>query len=141
MREQIDVFFSDLAEAAQSGDTEGYTSLFLPDATVLIPHRPPIIGRKEIGEWFDGIIATVVLELDSYEQEQVDVAATSATVRSRGVGHYLVKSTNERVAFDQKYLDVLRFEGEKWLMAYHVASSSSLKPAIWDPEWAATWKL
>ena len=102
---------------------------------MFLPHRSPLLGREQIGDWFDDFRGTVVLVLDSYEQEQVDIVGDIAMVRSRGVGHYLVQSTGEQVPFDQKYLDILRYDDGRWYMAYHVASSSTFEPGLWDQDW------
>jgi hypothetical protein len=72
---------------------------------------------------------------DSCEQEQIDIVRDVAMVRSRSVGHYLVKATGEEVPFEQKYLDVLRHVECGWRMAYHIASSSTFEPGLWDREW------
>jgi ketosteroid isomerase-like protein len=130
--QQLEVFFNDLAEAAEAGDKTAYTRLFMPNAAMFLPHRPPLLGQEQIGHWFDDFRQTVILVLDSYEQEQVDIVGDVAIIRSRGVGHYLVKATQEQVPFDQKYLDVLRYDGSSWHMTYHVANSSTFDPApVW----------
>ena len=68
-------------------------------------------------------------------QKQIDIVGDVAMVRSRASGYYLVKETKEQVTFEQKYLDILQFDGENWHMSYHVANSSTLKPGIWDRDW------
>ena len=133
--QQLKAFYTNLVEAAQTGNRPAYEGCFSPTAAMFAPHRPPLLGRPQIGEWFDRFAATVVLVLDSYQQEQVDIVGDVAMVRSRGVGHYLVKSTGEQVPFDQKYLDVLRYDDGKWQMAYHVGSSSTFEPGLWDRDW------
>ena len=140
MNEQLQAFFASLAHAAQAGDRDAYTALFRHDASIFAPHVPPLIGRAAIGEWFDRFIASVELVLSSYDQEQVDVVGNAAMIRSRGVGHYRIRSTDQQVPFDQKYLDVLIHEDAVWQMAYHVASSSTPEPGLWDPEWSWVWE-
>jgi uncharacterized protein (TIGR02246 family) len=133
--QQLEAFFSDLAAAAQEGDRDGYTNLFLPDAEMFLPNRQPLIGRDQIGDFFEKFRNTAILVMDSYEQEQVKIVGDVAMVRSRGIGHYLVKETGEKLMFDQKYLDILQYEGGNWTMAFHVASSSTFQPGLWNRDW------
>jgi uncharacterized protein (TIGR02246 family) len=133
--QRLDAFFSALADAAQEGDKAGYTKLFSPDAAMYLPNRQPLIGRDQIGDWFEKFRDTVVLVLESYEQEQVKIVGDVAMVRSRGIGHYLVKETGEKLPFDQKYLDILQYEAGNWTMAFHVASSSTFQPGLWNRDW------
>jgi len=130
--QQLESFFNSLSEAAQAGDTAAYTELFWPTGVLYVPHRAPVLGREKIGDWFDDFRSTVVLVTDIYEQEHIDIVGDVAMVRSHGIGHYLVRSTGEKVPFDQKYLDVLRYDDGSWHMTYHIASSSTLEPGLWD---------
>jgi ketosteroid isomerase-like protein len=52
-QEALQAFFASLAEAAETGDKTAYTSLFLPEAAVFLPHLPPLLGREQIGAYFD----------------------------------------------------------------------------------------
>jgi ketosteroid isomerase-like protein len=133
-KQQLEAFFDNLGEAAETGNKDAYLGLFLPSAAMFLPHRPPLLGREKIGDFFDDFLM-VVLVLDSYEQEQVDIVGDIAMVRSRGIGHYLVKATGEKIPFDQKYLDVLRYDGGNWYMTYHVANSSTFESGLWDRDW------
>jgi hypothetical protein len=65
----------------------------------------------------------------------VDIVGDVAMVRSRAVGHYVIKESGETVALDQKYLDVLVYGPAGWQMAYHVADNATLAPGIWDRDW------
>ncbi len=139
MNEQLQAFFANLAAAAQAGDREAYTALFRHDASIFIPHLPPLIGRAAIGEWFTDVTSRVELVLSSYDQEQINVVGDTVMIRSRATGHYRIRSTDQQVPFDQKYLDVLVHEDEALHMAYHVASSSTMEPGVWDQEWNWVW--
>jgi uncharacterized protein (TIGR02246 family) len=133
--QQLEAFFSALAAAAQEGDKAGYTELFLPDAEMFLPNRQPLRGRDQIGDFFEKFRDSAILVLDSYEQEQIKIVGDVAMVRSRGIGHYFVKETGEKLTLDQKYLDVLQYEGGNWAMAFHVASSSTFEPGLWNRDW------
>lgn len=133
--QQLQAFFTALGDAAQAGNRAAYEGLFTPTAALFAPHRPPLLGRAQIGNWFDQFREGFVLVLDSYANESVDIVGDVALVRSHGVGHYLVKATGEQVPFDQKYLDVLRYDKGAWQLAYHVASSTTFEPGIWERAW------
>ncbi len=133
--EELDGFFSALLTAAESGDRDTYTGLFVPNGVIFIPHRPPVVGRDEIGRWFEGFQEAVVLVSDEYVQVQTDRVGEVAMVRSRSKGHYLIKATEEKLEYDQKYLDVLQNVDGNWFMVYHVASSSTFDPGLWDRNW------
>jgi ketosteroid isomerase-like protein len=133
--QQLELFFNDLAEAAESGDPDSYAALFLSDATMFLPNRAPLIGRVQIREWARDFMSNIVLVLDSFEQEQITIVGNVAVIRSRGAGHYRILSTGHEYPFDQKYLDTLQYEGNAWHMSHHVASSSTFEPGLWDQDW------
>jgi uncharacterized protein (TIGR02246 family) len=131
----LEAFFSDLAAAAEAGDRPAYTSLFVPDAAMFLPHRPPLIGRAAIGDWFDSFRGLLKLRIASYEQQNIEIVGDVAMVRSRATGHYLNTGSGENLPLDQKYLDVLRYEDGQWRMVYHVANSNTFHPGIWESDW------
>ena len=130
--QQLETFFTSLDDAAQDGDKAAYTELFWPSAVMFVPHRAPLLGREQIGDWFDDFRRTVVLVTNSYEQEHVDIVDHIAMVRSHGTGHYLIRATEEQVPFDQKFIDILRYSEGRWFLMYHLGSSSTLEPGLWD---------
>ena len=128
-------FFSDIAAAAEAGDRGAYTEAFMPDAAVFLPHRPPLLGRDAIGDWFESFRSLLELHIDEYKQEKIDIVGDIALVRSHATGHYFSPKSGIRFPLDQKYLDVLRYVDGKWRLEYHVASSNSLGPGIWESDW------
>ncbi len=133
----LKAFFAELGAAAEAGDREGYEGAFNSDAVMFLPHRPPLLGQESIGDWFDIFTKQLELQIDSYEQQQIDIIGDVAMVRSHATGHFRNKKSGERLPFDQKYLDVLRFEDGRWRLAYHVASSNSSAPGLWESDWEA----
>jgi len=133
--EAIQAFFASLVEAGTSGNRSAYVNHFMPDAVLLLPRRPALIGHQAIGEWFDKFQNELELVLDNYQQLQIDVLGEVALVRSFGSGHYLVKATGTKVPIEQNYLDILRYVDGRWLFAYHEASSANSLPSVWDTEW------
>ena len=131
----LETFFADLAATAVAGDTRAYTSLFRPEAALFLPHRPPIIGRAAIGDFFDSFRTTLELQIDSYEQQNIEIVGDVAMVRSHSIGHYLNKETGEKFPYEQKYLDILRYEDGQWLMSYHTANSNVFERGVWDTRW------
>jgi uncharacterized protein (TIGR02246 family) len=132
---ELAAFFESLGSAAEDGDTNAYTGLFLPKASMFVPNRPPLVGREEIGGFFKSFRSKVVLSMDTYEQRQIDIVGDIAMVRSHSEGHYLIKSTGKQIHYVQKYLDVLLYTENQWRMSHHVASSSVMEPGFWDQDW------
>jgi uncharacterized protein (TIGR02246 family) len=134
-RSALEAFFSNLGAAAQSGDREAYMSYFAPEAAMFLPHRPPLIGRTEIGNWAASFFAKLELHLDSYEQQEIQIVGDVAMVRSHASGHYLNKGSAKRYALDQKYLDVARYSDGNWQLEYHVANSNTFDDGVWESDW------
>ena len=134
-RLSLERFFVDLAAAAVAGDRQAYTSLFRPEGALFLPHRSPIIGREAIGEFFDKFRTKLQLRLDTYEQVDNEIVGDVAMVRSHSVGSYLNMKTDEEFSYNQKYLDILRYEDGQWLMSYHVAISNVFDPGVWETDW------
>ncbi len=128
-----DIFFR-LDEAATSGDRVAYQNLFLPDGIMFLPDRPPLLGREAIGEFFQEFRDNVTLVTDQFEQVSFDIRGDFAIVRSRGTGRYILKETGEQFPHHAKFIDILRFADGEWLFSHHLASSSSVVPALWDEE-------
>ena len=130
-------FFEDLSAAAVKGDRQAYSSLFRSEGSLLLPHRPPIIGREAIGDFFDNFRSKLQLQLDTYEQVDIEILGDVAMVRSHSVGSYLNTKTGASFPYNQKYLDVLRYENGQWLMSYHMAMSNVFDHGIWETDWEA----
>jgi uncharacterized protein (TIGR02246 family) len=132
----INQFYAALEAAAQAADIPAYTSLFVADALMFVPNRPPLRGRTAIGDWFSIYSQSPWrLEIDSTTRLKTDVLGEVAMISSRTTGDYVNRDTGERLSFDQKYLDVLRYEDGGWLLMYHVASSTRFDDGFWDLDW------
>ena len=134
-RSSLERFFVDLAAAAVAGDRQAYSSLFRPEGALFLPHRPPIIGREAIGDFFDKFRTKLQLRLDTYEQVDNEIVGNVAMVRSHSIGSYLRMKTGEEYPYNQKYLDILRYEDGQWLMSYHIAISNVLDHGVWEMDW------
>lgn len=128
-------FFEDLGAAAVAGDRQAYSSLFRPEGALFLPHRPPIIGREAIGDFFDNFRTKLQLQLHIYEQVDIEIVGDVAMVRSHSVGTYVNVRTGKEFPYNQKYLDVLRYENGQWLMSYHMAISNVFEHGIWEIDW------
>ena len=109
----------------------------MPEGALLLPHRPPILGREAIGDFFDKFRTKLQLQLDTYKQVNTEIVGDVAMVRSHSVGSYLNTNSGEAFPYDQKYLDILRFEAGHWFMSYHIAISNVFDPGIWETDWEA----
>jgi uncharacterized protein (TIGR02246 family) len=133
--QKLEEFFISVEEAVHSGDKYAYANLFTPDGTLFLPDRPPIIGREAIADWYEKFYNKITHITDSYDQKKVDIVGNIAIVRSRGTGSYIIKETEEQIPLQNKYIDVLKYTNGKWLWMYHMASSFSFDPGLWDRDW------
>lgn len=133
--EAIGRFYESLTAAAKSGDSEGYAQHFVPNGVLLIPKRPAIVGHDAIRDWFEKFQQRHELAIDKFEQVQVDRLGDVALLRSWAAGSYIIKATDERVPFEQKYLDVFVYSEGRWLLAYHQAGCTNHLPGLWDRDW------
>ena len=131
----LETFFSSLAAAGVAGDKQAYTDSFVPDAAMFLPHRAPLLGRAAIGDWFDSLRRLQELHLTSYEQRKIEISGDVAMVRSHATGHYLNRKSGKKLALDQKYLDILRYENGQWKLIYHVANSNNFDRGLWESDW------
>lgn len=133
--DSLDPFYESLVAAASSGDTAGYAGHYMPNGVLMAPNRPAIEGREEIRAWFEKFKTDLELNVKVFEQTQLDVVGEVALVRYFSAGDYLKKKSQERVPYEQKYLDVLRWVDGGWLLAYHAAGSCTFTPGVWDEDW------
>ena len=133
--DSLTAFFDSLAKSTEAEDSGPYESHFMPDAVMFLPNRSPLIGRTAIGNWFTDFRQKFIMELENYEQEQFDVLGDIALVRSSSTGFYIVNDTGEHVPFVHKFLDVVHYQDGNWYMTYHVASSATFEPGLWNRDW------
>jgi uncharacterized protein (TIGR02246 family) len=133
--QKLEEFFIKVEKAVHSGNKNTYANLFTEDGTFFIPDRPPIIGRKAIGGWYEIFYDKITHVTDTYDQQKVDIYGDIAIVRSRGTGSYIIKATQEQIPFRNKYIDILKYTDGKWLWMRHIASSFSLEPSLYDRDW------
>lgn len=131
----LERFFENLAAAAVAGDRQAYCSLFRPEGALLLAHRPPIIGKEAIGDFFDKFRTKLQLQLETYEQVDTEIVGDVAMVRSHSLGSYLNIKTGKNFPYNQKYLDILRYEDGCWLMSYHMAISNVFENGVWETDW------
>ena len=133
--QKLEEFFIEVEKAVHSGNKNAYANLFTEDGTFFIPGRPPIIGREAIGDWYEIFYDKITHVTDTYEQQKVDIYGDIAIVRSRGTGSYIIKATEEQIPLRNKYIHILQYSNGEWLMIYHLASSFSLEPGLWNRDW------
>lgn len=88
---------------------EGYASAFANDAALMPPDSPPVIGRDAVRAWRENQTrAAFRIVPESATQDEIRVAGQAAFVRTTLRGQRIPRAGGEGVAFEEKYLDLLR---------------------------------
>ena len=139
--QQLADFFVSLANSTQFEGSAAYERHFMPEAVMFLPNRPPLKGRKAIGQWFTASRREFLMVLDQYKQEQMDIVGDVALVHSSSTGHYIVTQTGEEIPFEHKFLDFAqsvmsrlilhkREPGQKKLADYLIADGALVGEAV-----------
>jgi ketosteroid isomerase-like protein len=107
---------------------ETYATFYAADGMVLPPNAAPAVGRAAIAEWLRQSQTTVPYSVRP-EGISVDemrfLTATWVLYRSTLRGQRIPKSGGDPVAFETKYVDVLRRnETGRWEVAYRMWSDN-----------------
>lgn len=106
--EAVALFYREWYAAVVKGP-EGFASSFAGDATLLPPDSPPILGRDAIREWRENQArADFRVVPESVVQDEIRVEGPAAFVRTTVRGQRIPRAGGEGVAFEEKYLDLLR---------------------------------
>ncbi len=105
--DEIRDLYRQYLEAQRKGDSEAVASLYTEDAKLIPPGRQPLIGRTEIGKYFEGSAGSGI-ELDL---NHIEIEGNLAWVT--GLAHWDADGHRRYVAI----LDVCRRENDKWRIA------------------------
>lgn len=109
-KEAITSFCREWSAATFKEGPEGYARFFAEDGAVLPPDEAPTIGRAAVKEWL-GLTqaeAALVTKPEKITQDDIRINGNMATVRTTLRGTRTPKAGGASVAFDTKYLDMLR---------------------------------
>jgi uncharacterized protein (TIGR02246 family) len=107
--ETIAQFYRDWYAALVFKGPEGFAASFASDATLLPPDSAPVIGRDAIQAWRASQAGAAVRVVpESATRDQVRLEGTAAFVRTTLRGQRESRDTGETIAFEEKYLDLLR---------------------------------
>jgi ketosteroid isomerase-like protein len=88
---------------------EGYAASFACDAALMPPDGPPVIGRDAIRQWRESQARAPFRVLpESAVQDEIRVEGQAAFVRTTVRGTRVPRAGGDGVAFEEKYLDLLR---------------------------------
>jgi uncharacterized protein (TIGR02246 family) len=133
LADAIDRLYQRLARCAESGDYDGYASLFDPRAALVLPKCAPIEGQDGVRAWAREFMETWDVRSDLFQILDRREGDTVAFVRFHGAGRYLPKRGGAAVPFDHNYIDVLvREPGGEWRIAVHQAGPATTAPTAWD---------
>jgi ketosteroid isomerase-like protein len=100
-----------LDRLAADGDVEGFLQYVSDDAVFMPPDEAAIIGKTQIGAWYRALYEGSNLEM-SHEPLETDVFGRIIIHRGNSTGMLEPKNGAAPMAFDNKYLFVIRKEAD-----------------------------
>ncbi len=88
-------------------DGPGFLDYILDDAVLMPPDGPAIVGKRLIASWYSDLYDQFVLDM-THEPLETDVFGDIIIHRGNARGTMTPKTGAEPIAFDNKYLFVLR---------------------------------
>ena len=122
-KEAVANFYREWSTATFKEGPEGYARYFAEDGAVLPPDETPAIGRAAVKEWLrrTQAEATFVTKPEKITQDDIRIEGNVAVVRTTLRGTRTPKAGGAAVAFENKYLDVLRKNAEgRWEFVYRM---------------------
>jgi ketosteroid isomerase-like protein len=92
---------------AAEADLAGFLDYILDDAVLMPPDGPAIVGKRLIASWYSDLYDQFVLDM-THEPLETDVFGDIIIHRGNARGTMTPKTGAEPIAFDNKYLFVLR---------------------------------
>lgn len=115
---------------------DGYVAHFTREGTFMPPKSMPVIGKPAVRSWMEAFGNHLTIQIDELVRDKIEVSGDLAYCRYHATGTYGIQSSGKVVAFDQKYLDVLKKQPDgTWKIAYHTWSSNNMLPSVWDKSW------
>jgi uncharacterized protein (TIGR02246 family) len=123
-RAAIDSVRNQYAATWRTGNAEQLAALYAPDALVLYPNQPAIVGQAAIATYFKGFFDEFAQDLFELTSEEIQVAGTWAfdrgTVRWRGIP----RAGGDPVEDNGKYLVILQRQPDgTWRVARDMDNS------------------
>jgi len=107
--ETIARFYREWYAALVFNGPEGFAASFASDATLLPPDSAPVLGRDAIQAWRASQAGAAVRVVpESATRDQVRIEGQAAFVRTTLRGQRESRETGDALAFEEKYLDLLR---------------------------------
>jgi len=113
--------FQEWRKAAESGDAEAYVSFLTEDAVVVSPGQAELSGKPAILASVREFVARNSLSFADWRSQEVVVFGDAALHRYTIVTTLHPRGGGNRVAQEQRYLDVLRRESDgQWRVSHHM---------------------
>ncbi len=100
-----------LDRLAADGDLDEFLTYVSDDAVFMPPDEPAIIGKTQIGAWYESLYEGFHLEM-SHEPLETDVFGRLIIHRGNATGMLEPKDGAAPKAFDNKYLFVIRKDAD-----------------------------
>jgi ketosteroid isomerase-like protein len=126
-------FNSFQSASTPEAQADAYVLDVADDAVWMPQNAAPVRGKAAVRAYIEEFFRTYILETDSQVIESLDADGELASRRFMTDGTYVIRATGKRVAFDQKYIDVLKKQPDgSWKITLHMWSNNNSEPSIWD---------
>jgi len=106
--------------------TKRYLSYFSDSPTILPPGQSAVLGREEIGEFYNAGFDGIEILGNEYHAVVVEVTERSAVRRYLGTAKFRTSEDSEPISVTNRYVDVLEKSDGSWKIVWH-----SWTPAVW----------
>ncbi len=106
--------------------TKRYLSYFSDSPTILPPGQSAVLGREEIGEFYNAGFDGIEILGNEYHAVVVEVTERSAVRRYLGTAKFRTSKDSEPISVTNRYVDVLEKSDGGWKIVWHMWT-----PAVW----------
>ena len=106
---------------------ESHLRFFAETPTLLPANQAAIVGRQPVADFYNGAYQGIEFVSNTYRDLVIAVYGDMATRRFIGTGVFRIAGQPDTVAANNRYLDVLVKEDDKWKILLH-----SWVPVAWE---------
>lgn len=112
---------------AAEADLASFLDYILDDAVFMPPDGPAIVGKRLIASWYGDLYDKFIVEM-THEPLETDVFGDIIIHRGNARGTMTPRTGAEPIAFDNKYLFVLRKQSDGSLKIWRAIFNSNRPP-------------
>ncbi len=117
---------AEIARAMAAGDAAGVAAHYTPDALLMPPFQPPIVGREAIAAHYRGIFERFAVRVET-RVEEAKVVGDLAYIRGAFTDLLTPRSGGKAASNQGKYLVILERQGDgSWRFARDIFNHDRL---------------